>query len=230
MTNTSITESGLDMIDRQTSLTQSEIEAFIEVCLQEPDGIEQIRQHALENHVPVVSKTIGNFLQLLIRIHQPERILEIGTGYGLSARLMLEAGNDDLMIDTIEIDSHRFDTSGHSLAPFANRVRRIYADVRDETVWAALNESYDMVFIDAAKGQYETLINRCLPQLRPGGCIILADVFINGWVVTGSYPNHRRKTSVLRMRKFLTHLHNDTRFYMHLFGIDDGVVVLTLRK
>lgn len=218
------------MIDAKDPLSATTIDAFIAECVQEPDAVRAHRKQAKENHVPVVSKTIGNFLQLLVRLHHPHRILEIGTGYGLSTRLMLDAGTADLTIDTIEIDATRFAVSGAWLRRDESRIHRILADVRNEATFKNLSGPYDIIFIDAAKGQYEKLLDRCLPILHHDGCIVLADVFINGWVITGHYPNHRRKTAVLRMQKFLQNLHHDTRFHLHLFGIDDGVVVLTQRK
>lgn len=213
------------MMDR----IKHENEIFSEAFIAEPVYMAELREYALEKHVPIVSKTVGNFLQLIIRLKKPKEVLEIGTGYGASGNLILESAGPHLHLDTVELNEDRYKFSyEHLKGNYGDQVRLFLDDARKETFWEERDKTYDMLFLDAAKGQYEFMINQAFDTcLAEDAVIILADIFINGWVVTGSYPNHRRKTSVLRMQKFLMNIKNDKRFYAHMFAVDDGILVLT---
>ena len=89
---------------------------------------------------------------------------------------------------------------------------------------------FDLVFIDAAKGQYAHLLEEIMPHLSAQGAVVFDNIFLNGWLVADAYPNHRQKTAFVRMKQFLQDVQQDARFAHTLLPLDDGVLVLARRQ
>ena len=89
-----------------------------------------------------------------------------------------------------------------------------------------LEAVYDLIFLDAAKGQYDDFLAAASRILRPGGLIVADNVLINGWVVSLDYPHRRKKTMVYRMKALLESFKERTDFQCSLIPLGDGVALL----
>ena len=91
-----------------------------------------------------------------------------------------------------------------------NKVDLILGDGRK--IINDFNEPFDMIFLDAAKGQYGKFLQKCDTLLKDDGIIIADNVLINGWVINLQYPERRKKTMVMNMRKFLEEFKNNKKY------------------
>ena len=89
-----------------------------------------------------------------------------------------------------------------------------------------MKAQYDMIFMDAAKGQYPEFLVAADDILKPGGLLVADNVLLNGWVVDLQYPRHRQKTMVYRMKAFLEHFKEDERYQCSVVPLGDGVAII----
>jgi len=92
-------------------------------------------------------------------------------------------------------------------------------------VLECLDNTYDMVFLDAAKGQYMEFLPHCLRMLKKGGVLISDNVLYKGMVTTDDLVVRRKKTIVKRMRHFLDHICNTPQLDSCILPIGDGVAI-----
>src|SRR5690625_5687929 len=132
---------------------------------EETKWVNNIERQATLDNVPIMDSLSIHFLMQLIRLHKPKRILEIGTAIGYSALRMLEA-YPKAEIVTIERDEHRMLQAEENIKKQNKQdaIQVILEDALDESNRLALtNERYDVIFIDAAKGQYKHFFVQSCP-------------------------------------------------------------------
>lgn len=186
-----------------------------------------LESFAEEHHVPIVTTEVANLLEYQVKLHQPKKILEVGTAIGYSASIMasqLESGEIttiELREDMREIALTTFEKY-KSINPNIDFIS-LLGDGRE--VLESLDGKYDMIFIDAAKGHYDAFWQLIEPLLAEGGIIISDNVLYKGMVATNEYVIRRKKTIVKRMRHFLDALFNNPNFKTTLLPIGDGVAL-----
>ncbi len=186
---------------------------------------QELRNYAAEHRVPILRRDAAAFLRTLAAACRPARILEIGTAIGYSAAVlanMLPASR----IDTVEIDPDRVVEARRNFTDMgmADRIRVIAGDGAE--VLASLRTPYDMIFFDAAKGQYLRLYDDALRLLNPGGLLICDNCIFYG-KVTESPPEapHKHRTIVANLRAFLERMMSDPRLQASLLNVGDGMAV-----
>lgn len=193
-------------------------------------------KRAEADHVPVVTPNVSHLLEMLVTLRQPRCILELGTAYGVSAYHMLKGLAAPATLVTIDLVRERQAVAQEFLHDAGLDCHEIVfecADFREEGYFARLAERFapfDLVFIDAAKGQYAHLLEEIMPHLSAQGAVVFDNIFLNGWLVADAYPNHRQKTAFVRMKQFLQEVQQDARFAHTLLPLDDGVLVLARRQ
>lgn len=173
-----------------------------------------------ERGLPVSTEETSDLLEIICNIKQPRKILEIGTCVGFSAVLMHSCCGAD--ITTIE----RYDIMYHEAKKNFERfnvenINLIFGDAI--SVLPTINDSFDLIFIDAAKGQYPVFLTESIRLLNSKGIIIADNVLFNGYVADGKPDKHRNKTIVVRLNEFLTELENTEKLKTVLLPISDGV-------
>lgn len=203
-----------------------ELQLFLRSLLPEEDAVLlEMRSYAEEHHIPVVDPEVGHLLHLLTGLIQPQSILEIGTAIGCSTIAManaMEAGS----ITTIELteERHTMALDYFNRAGVADRIHAVLGDARE--LVPQLNRQYDMIFMDAAKGQYQEFLDIADRILKPGGLLVADNVLLNGWVVNLNYPRHRQKTMVYRMKAFLEQFKENTQYQCSVVPLGDGVALI----
>lgn len=202
--------------------------AYLEALFPESNEIKSMRAYAAENHIPVVVPEVARTLKMIAALKKPAHILELGTAIGLSTLTLAQAA-PAASITSIEINEKRYADARRFLVSYLTRgqVQLLQGDIRSDAFWTSAgleDQVYDLIFIDAAKGQYAALADRLWQHVSPGGLMIFDDVLQHGWVATLAYPNHRQKTAVLRLRQFLEDVAASGRG--HVLNIDDGVLLL----
>ena len=193
--------------------------------------LEKIRTEALEEQVPVIRDGTRQLLFFLIRVHNVRRILEVGTGTGYSALAMWEASDKQAHITTIENYEKRIVKARENFAKLkAEEYSEFIADDADE-VLGKLTESYDMVFMDAAKGQYGQWLEHAVRLLKPGGILVSDNVLHDMDVLESRYAVCRRDRTIhSRMRDYMYELTHRDDMDTLILDTGDGTAVSVMKE
>ena len=149
----------------------------------------ELERYAKETNVPVIRPQMQSFLKVLLAMQQPKQILEVGTAIGFSALLMAEYGPEDCHITTIEKYEKRIPLARENFKK-AGREDRITLLEGDATeILKELEGPYDLIFMDAAKGQYIHFLPDILKLMPEGGVLLSDNVLQDGDVCAVSYTH-----------------------------------------
>lgn len=188
------------------------------------NDIEQIKQKAIENHIPIIMddtlEKVGEFLEEL----KPIKILEIGTAVGYSAIRFSKYLQENGYIDTIERDEERIKEAKQNIKDMEleGTIHIFEGDALE--ILPTLKGPYDMVFIDAAKGKYPIFLQEALRMLKVNGIIIGDNVLYKGYVMS-DYNKHKQRTAVRGLRQFLKDLEENENLETKLLEVGDGLII-----
>ena len=173
--------------------------------------LNEIEKEAKADLVPVIRREMQSFLKVLLAIHRPLRVLEVGTAVGFSALLFCEYGPENMQVTTIEKYEKRIPIARENFrrAGRENQITLLEGDAAD--ILKELQESYDLIFMDAAKGQYIHFLDDVLRLMKPGSVLVSDNVLQGGDIIESHYAVERRNRTIYkRMREYLYELkHND---------------------
>lgn len=190
-----------------------------------------LEKDALEHHVPIIKKETQGLLRFLLRIQQPKRILEVGTAIGFSALFMSEYTSEECRITTIEKVAMRLVEAEKNLTnevfPHKDKITLIKGEALDELKnLSASKESYDFIFLDAAKAQYMSFLPELLKMLNKNGMLVTDNVLQDGTVINSRYSITRRDRTIhARMREYLFTITHSDELETEIIPIGDGVAV-----
>lgn len=190
-----------------------------------------IEREALDSYVPIIRKEMQSFLKLLLAMQKPKRILEVGTAVGYSAILMAEYDPEACEITTIENYEKRIPIAKENFkrAGKEDQITLIEGDAAE--VLKQLSEPYDMVFMDAAKGQYIHFMPDILRLLKTGGVLVSDNVLQDGDIIESHFAVTRRNRTIYkRMREYLYELTHRDDLVTAVLPIGDGITVSTKIK
>ena len=192
--------------------------------------LDQIEREALDHFVPIIRREMQSFLKFLLAVQRPLKILEVGTAVGFSAILMSEYAPDGCRITTIEkyekgipIARGNFIRAGK-----ADKITLLEGDAME--ILKNLNESYDLIFMDAAKGQYIYYLPELLRLMKQGGILVSDNVLQDGDVIESRFAVERRNRTIhARMREYLYTLTHCEELVTSVLPLGDGVTVSVRR-
>lgn len=199
---------------------------YIRNILRQSVGLlQELEQFAKEQHVPIITPEVARLLIVLGRLIKPVRILEVGTAIGYSSILLAGILAQGGRIDTIERQEGMLLKARENIkkAGLENTISVIAGDA--EEVLRCLDKQYDMVFLDAAKGQYPEFLPECLRMLKKGGLLVSDNVLYKGMVANDELVVRRKKTIVNRMRTYLDSLCEDPTLDTSILPLGDGVAL-----
>ena len=197
----------------------------------ESDIIETIEQEALETYVPIIRKETQSFLKVLLLLKKPMKILEVGTAVGFSAILMSEYMPEGAHITTIEKYEKRIPIARENFkrAGKESCITLIEGDALE--VMQSLDDSYDMIFMDAAKGQYIHYLPEVTRLLAEGGVLVSDNVLQDGDVIESRYAVERRNRTIHnRMREYLFELKHSEIYETSILPLGDGIALSVKRR
>ncbi|NLY44728.1 MAG: O-methyltransferase [Tissierella sp.] len=185
-----------------------------------------MEKYAEENHVPIVEPEVAQLMKVILKSNKPKEILEIGTAIGYSALVMMDTLEGNCHITSIERreDMIHLAKDFISKTPYGDNISIIQGDANE--VLNHMEGSYDLIFMDAAKGQYMEFFEKCIYLLRPGGMIIADNVLFRGMVASDELVIRRKITIVKRLRKFLKYINEVEGFTSSVIPIGDGVALI----
>ena len=190
--------------------------------------LDEIEQKAKETYVPIIRKEMQSFLKLLLAMQKPMRILEVGTAVGFSAILMAEYGPKDCSIVTIENYDKRIPIAraNFEFAQKSNQITLLEGDAAE--ILPTLTEQFDLIFMDAAKGQYINFMDDVLRLLAVDGVLVSDNVLQDGDIIESHYIVERRNRTIYkRMREYLYELTHRDDLVTAVLPIGDGITVST---
>ena len=193
----------------------------------------KIKEDALSNHVPILQDVSLDFIETILDIKRPNKILEIGTAVGYSAiNFSKYLTGENSKIKTIEINDNMYDIASKNIIDMGldDKIEIVHADATKYLYEIDENkEKFDVIFIDAAKGQYLVFLENAI-RLANNNAIIIADnVYFKGRVLSG-YNEHRHRTATNRLREYIRKINEDCRLRSSILDIGDGVAVSVVHK
>jgi predicted O-methyltransferase YrrM len=192
--------------------------------------VRAVAKAARDSFVPIIRKETASLLKTLVELGRPQRILEVGTAVGYSALLMAEHMPEGCQITTIEKYEKRIPIARENFrqAGMEDRITLLEGDAAE--VLKELEGPYDLIFMDAAKGQYIHFLPEVMRLLAVGGMLISDNCLQDGDLIESRFAVTRRNRTIhARMRAYLYELKHRDDLQTAIIPIGDGVTVSVKR-
>lgn len=210
-----------------SNINNSYIEDYIRALLPEKeDAYKAMEKYAEENHIPIIEPEVAQFLTVQLKIIKPKRILEIGTAIGYSALTFAKALDGDCTITTIERRADMINLALENITASGYEKNINILQGEADEILPNFKDVFDLIFIDAAKGQYIEFLNEAVKLLSENGTIICDNVLFRGMVASDDLVIRRKKTIVQRLREFLKHINVMEGYSSCIVPIGDGLAII----
>ncbi|MEG0238167.1 MAG: O-methyltransferase [Clostridium sp.] len=213
-----------------SGITYDYMEEYLRGLIGDSTGVlKELEDFAKENGVPIVQKEAGRFLEFMVSMKKPLKILELGTAIGYSSILMYNASNTNPDIVTIERSEEMIKLANENIKRFnlEDKIKVKEGDCLE--ILENLDEKFDLIFMDAGKGHYNHFLPHCLRLLNDDGIIIADNVLFRGMVPSQELVQRRKITIVKRMRTYLDMVSNDENLITSVIPMGDGIAITKRR-
>ena len=191
--------------------------------------LEKIKEKALEEHIPIIMDDTLSVIEKYLKNKKPKRILEIGTAVGYSAMCFSDFLDEDGIIDTIERDEERVKEAKINIEKVGVKEKiNIYEGDAVE-ILPTLNEKYDAVFIDAAKGKYPFFLKEALRMIKEDGVIFADNILYKGYVMS-DYNKHKQRTAVRNLREYIKEVSENPNLETEILEVGDGLAISKVKN
>ena len=192
------------------------------------NSLKNIKQKAINEHIPIIMDDTLLEIEKRMKELKPTKILEIGTAVGYSAICFSEFLGDNGKIDTIERDVDRANEAKENIKQMEleDKIKVIIGDAVE--ILPTLNDKYDMIFIDAAKGKYPFFLKESLRLLADNGTIFADNILYKGYVMS-DYNKHKQRTAVRNLREYIQEVTQNPNLETEILEVGDGLAI-TKRK
>lgn len=195
--------------------------------------LDNIKEEALKNHVPILQDISLDLIEVILNIKRPNKILEIGSAVGYSAiKFSKYLDGDDSKIKTIEINEDMYNIACKNIKDMEleEKIEIVHADATKYLYEIDENkEKFDVIFIDAAKGQYLVFLENAIRLANKNAVIIADNVYFKGRVLSG-YNEHRHRTATNRLREYIRLINEDDRLQSTVLNVGDGVAISVVKE
>ena len=212
-------------------VTDDTMNAYLRSVQPMYDGVlGEIQKEAIAAEVPIVPPEVARLLSVLLTMQKPKNILEIGTAVAFSAGLMCRYLPEEGTVTTIDryevmLKDARVNIKRMGLE---DKIKILEGDAAD--ILPTLEGPYDVIFMDAAKGQYIHFLDDVLRLMKPGSVLVSDNVLQGGDIIESHYAVERRNRTIYkRMREYLYELKHNDKLLTSVIPLGDGVTV-SVRK
>jgi len=214
-----------------SEIVQDYIEDYIRGLI--PEGnplLEAFRIRAVADEIPIIHPEVQNYIEILIKSRNIKSILEIGTAVGYSASVFATAMGSMGQVDTIERSLKMVSEAGDNIGELgiSSQINLILGDALEKV--ETITKTYDMIFLDGAKGHYIHLLDACLRCLKPGGVLVSDNVLFKGMIASDALVIRRKITIVKRMRKYLEAISDHPQLLTTVLPLGDGLAVSWMKN
>ena len=184
----------------------------------------KIKQDALERHIPIIMDDTLEVIENELEKSKPEKILEIGAAVGYSAMCFSKYLKENGRIDTIERDEERIKEAKENFKKVGveDKIKLYEGDAVE--ILPTLNDKYDMIFIDAAKGKYPFFLGEALRMLKDDGVIFADNILYKGYVMS-DYNKHKQRTAVTHLRQYIKETTQNPNLDTKILEVGDGLAI-----
>lgn len=190
-------------------------------------SILDLEEYAKKNNIPIMMKDGIDFLTQYIKENHTYKILEIGSAIGYSA-IKMGLVDEKVTIITIERDHERYLEAVKNIKLFHldDRIQIIEKDAFD----VELEEQFDLIFIDAAKGQYIKFFEKFEKNLKVGGVIISDNLNFHGLIHSKEELSRNVRGLVRKLNNYIEFLKQNKQFKTEFLNIGDGISISIKEK
>ena len=184
--------------------------------------LQQVAEQSRKRNLPIIEPEVGNLLNLLVKISGAEKILEIGAAAGYSTLWLAQDFAGEIV--TIELKEKEATAARDNFAKFGyDNIDLKVGDALD--IMPELESEFDLIFIDAAKGQYLNYLDESLELVTDGGLIVADDVLFKGMIADDRFYHPRYNTLTKRLREYVDRVMNSSRLDSTIIPLGDGVAI-----
>lgn len=188
--------------------------------------LNELEKFSIETNVPIIRKEMQTLMKFLLAVKKPASVLEVGTAIGFSAILMAENLPADSHITTIEKYEKRIPVAKENFEKFGVKDRITFLEGDATDILKGLEDQYDLIFMDAAKGQYINFLPDILRLLKPEGILLSDNVMQEGDILESKFAVERRNRTIYkRMRDYLFELTHNPELTTVILPVGDGVTI-----
>ena len=209
-----------------SNIVNGKVENYIRETLKPSQGLlRDLELYAEENSVPIIHKEVADLLRVILKLKRPKKILELGCAIGYSSLFFADVLDGDVEIVTTERNPIMLERAQDNIkkAGMEDRIKILVGDA-EETL-KDLEGTFDMIFIDAAKGHYKMFFDMLIGKLNHGGIVISDNILYKGMIASDDYVVRRKKTIVKRMRTYLDYICDLEGISTSLMPIGDGLAI-----
>ena len=192
------------------------------------EELKKIKEKALEDHIPIIMDDTLEVIENYLKEKNVKRILEIGTAVGYSAICFTKVLSEDGIIDTIERDEQRVKQAKINIEKAEVKDKINIYDGNALEILPTLNEKYDVVFIDAAKGKYPFFLKEALRMIKENGVIFADNILYKGYVMS-DYNKHKQRTAVRNLREYIKEVSENPNLDTEILEVGDGLAISKLK-
>lgn len=185
--------------------------------------LKEMEEFAHSYSVPISQPESIRLIEVLLKIKPAEKILEVGTAIGYSAIIMAKASGGEVTTIELSDDAYRKANEFISRSDVAGKINVIHGDANE--VLPGLEGSFDFIFVDAAKGQYNDFLPHCMRLLKKGGVLVSDNILYKGMTATDELLTHRKITIVKRLRSYIETLKESKELSTAIIPIGDGIAL-----
>lgn len=211
------------------SIATPVITEYIRSLIKENTGIlKELEEQALEEYMPIISPEVAQLMRLLCELSGAEKLLEIGAAIGYSS-ILFSGFSENISVTTIESDEERAKRAEENIKRSGNekKISLLKGDALE--VLDRLTDMYDIIFVDAAKGQYNNFLPKCLKLLKKGGLLVSDNILYRGTVAEQGFIPRKHRTIIRNLKEYLETISNHSGLTTSVIPIGDGVAV-SLKK
>ena len=201
-----------------------ELNEYLRSLLPESRGLlKELEDYSKEPYIPIIQKEVAQFLKVFFSYNKPVKLLEIGTAIGYSAIYFLGIMGDMGEVTTIERNAEMIKKAKENFlkAGVSEKVTLLEGDATE--ILPNLEGRYDVIFLDAAKGQYMNFLPHLLYLLKPGGTLITDNILYRGIVASEDLAPKKHITIARNLRKYLNEITHNPSLETTVIPLGDGV-------
>ena len=188
------------------------------------EELNNIKQKALQRHIPIIMDDTLEVVNKILEEEKPKRILEIGTAVGYSAMCFSRFLKENGVIDTIERDEQMIKDAQENInkVGLKDKINILKGDAVE--ILPTLNNQYDVVFIDAAKGKYPFFLKESMRMIKNNGIILADNILYKGYVMS-DYNKHKQRTAVRNLREYIKEVTENPKIETEILEVGDGLAI-----
>lgn len=185
--------------------------------------MEEIEIYAKENNIPIMQKDGILYLMDFIKKNNIKDILEIGSAIGYSA-IMMASVNDNIKVTTIEKDTDRYNIAVKNIKK--NHLTDQITIINDDALNTIINDKFDLIFIDASKGNNTNFFNKYQLNLKDNGYIVTDNLSFHGLVENSELIKTKNQRGIVnKIKSFIAFLDNNKEFNTTYVEVGDKIAI-----